>query len=284
MEDLGYKVFNMDLGIYDHNTRMFTKDGILYESYNQVKYGIEDTHDGIFLKNIEQSYLYEGLTKTIKPEIAVEKLIKYFDGFIFGCQVNYNPLNVNKTPIITFYISADAYEDEYNSNALKELKAIIGNLGYCIAAEKKINNYNYVFSLHPKFIYEVTEYVYNNCDGILYHITDVNTYQKIIKNGLIPRSNQKGINGDKYPDRVYFYTSKNYGLLNSYAKDLFRFKPEITKAIILKIDLKDRKSYIENYEATMYRFFDDPKGQNSVFTYENIDPACINVDKIINLK
>ena len=47
---------------------------------------------------------------------------------------------------------------------------------------------------------------------------------------------------------------------------------------------KDRKSYIENYEATMYRFFDDPKGQNSVFTYENIDPACINVDKIINLK
>ena len=110
MEDLGYKVFNMDLGMYDHNTRMFTKDGILYESYNQVKYGIEDTNDGIFLKNIEQSYLYEGLTKTMKPEIAVEKLIKYFDGFIFGCQVNYNPLNVNKTPIITFYISADAYD------------------------------------------------------------------------------------------------------------------------------------------------------------------------------
>ena len=80
-------------------------------------------------------------------------------------------------------------QNEYNSNALKELKAIIGNLGYCIAAEKKINNYNYVFSLHPKFIYEVTDYVYNNCDGILYHITDVNTYQKIIKNGLIPRSN-----------------------------------------------------------------------------------------------
>ena len=117
----------------------------------------------------------------MKPEIAVEKLIKYFDGFIFGCQVNYNPLNVNKTPIITFYISADAYEDEYNSNALKELKAIIGNLGYCIAAEKKINNYNYVFSLHPKFIYEVTDYVYNNCDGILYHITDVNLDEGYLK-------------------------------------------------------------------------------------------------------
>ena len=59
--------------------------------------------------------------------------------------------------------------------------------------------------------------------------------------------------------------------MTSYAKDLFRFKPEITKAIILKIDLKDRKSYIENYEATMHRGFDDTKGQNIVFTYENIN-------------
>lgn len=25
----------------------------------------------------------------------------------------------------------------------------------------------------------------------------------------------------------------------------------------------------------MYRFFDDPKGQNSVFTYENIDSKCM---------
>ena len=66
---------------------------------------------------------------------------------------------------------------------------IIFNSFYFLIFHYKINNYNYIFSLHPKFIYEVTDYVYNNCDGILYHITDVNTYQKIIKNGLIPRSN-----------------------------------------------------------------------------------------------
>ena len=33
----------------------------------------------------------------------------------------------------------------------------------------------------------------------------------------------------------------------------------------------------------MYRFFDDPKGQNSVFTYENIDPKCISLDKEIKV-
>ena len=40
----------------------------------------------------------------------------------------------------------------------------------------------------------------------------------------------------------------------------------------------------EKYSWLVDKIFDDPKGQNSVFTYENIDPACINVDKIINLK
>lgn len=47
------------------------------------------------------------------------------------------------------------------------------------------------------------------------------------------------------------------------------------------IDLKTRGSYIEGNKATMYRFFDDPKGQNSVFTYENIDSICISLDKEI---
>ena len=49
------------------------------------------------------------------------------------------------------------------------------------------------------------------------------------------------------------------------------------------IDLKTRGFYIEGNKATMYRFFDDPKGQNRVFTYENIDPKCISLDKEIKV-
>ena len=48
--------------------------------------------------------------------------------------------------------------------------------------------------------------------------------------------------------------------LESYAKDLFKNKQNINNAVILKIDLKTRGSYIEGNKATMYRFFDDPKG------------------------
>ena len=41
MEDLGYKVFNMDLGMYDHNTRMFTKDGIFVQEFRSIKEAAE---------------------------------------------------------------------------------------------------------------------------------------------------------------------------------------------------------------------------------------------------
>lgn len=33
----------------------------------------------------------------------------------------------------------------------------------------------------------------------------------------------------------------------------------------------------ENDTATHYRFFDDPRTVNGIFTYENIDPLCISI-------
>lgn len=277
---IGKKLFEMQFKYYDNKLKDFSKDNILFQSYNQLKYGIEDTCDYSYLKECEQNYLYEGLLYTMDPKLTLSKLIKYFDGFIHHYGIDYNPLQKDKTPILYFYIFKDNYEDEYNKQSINELESIINNLGYFIACKKKINN-NYVFMLHPKFIYELTDYIYKECDGILYHITDYNSYQKILQKGLIQRSKQ--INGDNYPDRIYFYTKFNYNRLESYAKDLFRNKQNINDIVILKIDLKSRNSYIEGNKETMYRFFDDPKGQNSVFTYENIDPKCLTFDKEIKI-
>lgn len=275
---IGKTLFEMKFNYYDNALREYSKDNIWFQSYNQLKYGIEDTCQYSYLKKCEQNYLYEGLLHTMDPNKALSKLKKYFDGFIHHAGIDYNPLQKDKTPLLYFYIYCDDYDDEYNKDALINLESIIYNLGYFIAAKKRQNG-NYVFMLHPKFIYELTDYVYKECDGILYHITDYKTYQKIQKNGLIPRSKQ--FNGDNYPDRVYFYLKYNYNKLESYAKDLFKNKQNINNAVILKIDLKTRGSYIEGNKATMYRFFDDPKGWNSVFTYENIDPKCISLDREI---
>ena len=65
-----------------------------------------------------------------------------------------------------------------------------------------------------------------------------------------------------YNIKVIYVISElfNYNKLESYAKDLFKNKQNINNAVILKIDLKTRGSYIEGNKATMYRFFDDPKG------------------------
>lgn len=130
----------------------------------------------------------------------------------------------------------------------------------------------------PKFLYEVTTSVYDSKgnDGVLYHITPCKYKQKIEKTGLIPKHANYRL--DNYPDRIYFYTKLQVNKLDILCKDLST-NTGITDWLILKIDLKDRRSYIENDKSTMYRFFEDPKAQHAVFTYENIDPQCISVYK-----
>lgn len=125
--------------------------------------------------------------------------------------------------------------------------------------------------------------------------------------GFIPR-NQSDY-GDDYPDRVYFFlniTRDNFqGAVNNFAeytKQNYRKKLEnaqedykngkISKEkynyivshryeyrdwIILKVNIKDSRSYNPDDMTTMYRFFDDPRSPG-IFTYENIDPQCISIE------
>mgnify|MGYP007012491723 CR=1 FL=1 len=161
-----------------------------------------------------------------------------------------------------------------------------------------------IFTLHPKYIIEVTKDVYDS-DGILYHITPQKNLKRIQEKGFIPRNDSEF--GDEYPDRVYFFTEIPPDNFRQYATDLAEYLKEgyrkrleqaqidfserrISKLkydyivrhrydyrdwVILKVDLKDRRSYIPNDITTTYRFFDDPRSQNGIFTYENIDPQCI---------
>ena len=115
--------------------------------------------------------------------------------------------------------------------------------------ELKDNNYVVVTKENPtksngeriKYTYEVYEEPYK---------------QKIEKYGLIPKHANYRL--DNYPDRIYFYTKLQVNKLDLLCKDLSS-NTGISDWLILKIDLKDRRSYIENDKSTMYRFFEDPK-------------------------
>lgn len=56
---IGKKLFDMQFKYYDKNLNEFSKDNIWFQSYNQLKYGIEDTCEYSYLKECEQNYLYE---------------------------------------------------------------------------------------------------------------------------------------------------------------------------------------------------------------------------------
>ena len=76
---IGKTLFEMKFNYYDNALREYSKDNIWFQSYNQLKYGIEDTCQYSYLKKCEQNYLYEGLLHTMDPNKALSKLKKYFD-------------------------------------------------------------------------------------------------------------------------------------------------------------------------------------------------------------
>ena len=285
MEDieLGAKVYKQQLGIYNQKTQLFESNNNWWrgeESYNTIKYcPFYSNTNRTYLKHCEQLYLYEGLIKSADPEQVVKILKNNAEGFIHDIRiVHYSLLIDMKCSVLDVFIHKDDYyELEDGKIAYEELGQLINNLGYFISGKKETDLCVYIVIM-PKFLYEVTASVYesNGNDGILYHITPAKYKHKIEKYGLIPKHANYRL--DNYPDRIYFYTKLQVNKLDLLCKDLSS-NTGISDWLILKIDLKDRRSYIENDKSTMYRFFEDPKAQNAVFTYENIDPQCISIYK-----
>ena len=71
---IGKTLFEMKFNYYDNALREYSKDNIWFQSYNQLKYGIEDTCQYSYLKKCEQNYLYEGLLHTMDPNKAYRNI------------------------------------------------------------------------------------------------------------------------------------------------------------------------------------------------------------------
>ena len=130
---------------------------------------------------------------------------------------------------LTKVLQVVIYSKDYQLHK-KQLKQYIEKCGYFISSiytEDKLTNIQF----EPKYIYELTsnnlsgsnsdliydknnDMIQNKCNGILYHITIGNKYDKIINNGLIPKSYKKKA---YHPERIYFYQSN---LLNNPYTDL----------------------------------------------------------------
>ena len=321
----GQKIFEAEhLGKYvpERKTFKWNPDcDIREDSYINVKYIRNLSSESLYLKLLEQRYLYEGLKTSSSIEEMIAKLQSFEEKELIHSVTKESPFfifNPDKTPEITFFMEKYIYEhkeeDEYADKLYKNMMLSIRLMGYFVAntSEGKLKGtdgeqYDVVwFTVHPKYIVEVTDQIYNNTDGILYHLTLRRNKEKILKNGFIPRNSKSYV--DNYPDRVYLFTrmppdnfqarvdefattrKKQYRKILEQARDdyntgkiskekynyIVNHRYDYRDWIIVEVNIKDHRSYIPGDKVTQYRFFDDPRCAG-IFTYENIDPLCINI-------
>lgn len=256
----------------------------LYENYIINKYGPKNLNWNYY------NFINESLIKTYEYDKLINKILSLLIDYKNNVDYQYdcNNFQNSNTKIIQFIFLEDVYNKIEN-----KLNNIINFYGFFISQLIKEDNNVYI-QIEPKYIEEATDFIYNNCKGILYHITIENLYNKIKNNGLIPKSlNKKSY----HPERIYFYFSENNISLQQFkiqANNLFKnykgyFLPYLNNYIIdnklnvliLKIDLNKYKqlTYLNNRESEKlhYRFFYDPNHPQAVFTYDSIHPACVDI-------
>ena len=252
---------------------------------------IEYFTENEFIKQ-RQKKLYEGLIRTIDPDKAIKilkKIVRHEKVFI----IKEKFINT-ETFTLRVSFKADFFYDGENKEILSLFFDTAMNLGYEISDISKNEDISYIdIYLDPLFIEEMTNKVYNEYNGILYHISDKRKYNKFIHTGIIPKNNEfikSKIFDDtyintffKYSDRTYFYLIPDYisdkakkKYLIDKAKDLNR-KHNYKELVVMKVDLKKTGIYNKKLLSTQYRFFEDPRAQNAVFTRETINPNYVEL-------
>lgn len=221
---------------YNHNNYKFN-DLYCYENYQKFLYESLKTHD-------IKSFTYKLYDKC--PSIR-----DYY-------------FNYNDNKELEDYVYIMCYDDSEE----EKIKQICTLYGYYIVNKELLeNNQDVIYCIEATFGYtDKTNYVYEACNGILYHITDSRFVNKILKYGLIPKHLDKRVT---HPGRIYCLTTDNKNDIKILAKELHPNR----RYTILKIDL--------NLYQEQLQFYQDPAySKYGVFTCENIPPYCIQIINI----
>lgn len=107
---------------------------------------------------------------------------------------------------------------------------------------------------------ECNDYVYNKCNGIIYHVPDQKRINDIMKSGLRMKGSK---NRYKFiMDRVYFICGESKSEINKRLLRIFNDKSVYDEnPVIFKIDLKKNNYNINFYEDPAYKNLD------AIYTY-----------------
>ena len=163
---------------------------------------------------------------------------------------------------------------------ISKLEQICRITGWQIAITRKSINNDYKIILTRKFGDDADELVYEECNGLLFHLTPYYKTKPILAKGITPKANSKM---EQHKERVYFSLSEKY--LSSLAKEMVQFnnwsKDEIENGefkfsiFVVMLNKLDKENDI------FPKFFIDPMAPNSVYTHDNIIPnTFVKVKKL----
>ena len=132
----------------------------------------------------------------------------------------------------------------------------------------------YSIILEPYKSKDVTNYIYDNCKGIIYTITSVEIYDKINNSKEITKHilkpNKKNSNEIFRDGRIYFICSENLDKIKGQLNQIGRLK-QLKFPVILKIDLNKYRHHL------IFRQDSSAFGYDAYFTEEPIPSYCIEV-------
>lgn len=208
---------------------------------------------------------------------------------------SYNPNKIKKYIKKYFDLEEWQYRIVKTCNNITGLNIVMPDLSDRIEELKKVLNENFgwyytngfewkndngqtykVLCFRPKFsdYKEIEKEILKN--PYLWHVTPFLVYQKIKKQGLIPKAKNTKF---EYPDKIYFLPGnfKYEDAVECY-KNISRFsKYKDDRWVILKVNVIDEQGNVP-------KFYYDPDYTGAIYTYESIRPNKIELINIIEPK
>jgi hypothetical protein len=221
-------------------------------------------------------FITEGLIQSVDTNLIKRHLSKVIEDDCVTIDdknkiyIHYTYLNISKakeihhkmTTLFGFYIAAietDDMGEPYLENEM--VLDIIEDLDYqakAMISEHEDNGFEDDEATKLSFVYESKfGEEYTNTVSKLYHMTDIDNVDKILSEGLVPKSRSKK---SLHPERIYLGISKE-----SFDEEFTDFKNELDRGVTLEVDAS-------NLNLKLYI---DPNMNNAVYTYDNINPKYI---------
>lgn len=224
-------------------------------------------------KNIMSEQMITEFLYTVDPEITAKQIIKQAG---YGVHINHSKNKIT----LTFDTLTKDYLDKVNKvmDKFGWYPSYIDNKN----GGKYLTNIDHFIGKHEIVIeYEAKYDTQAKLDSkYVYHLTPDILYPKIKISGLTPKSQSKLSN---HPERIYLLNPTDDDDMETIAITLWnsisnsKLKNSIGDYYLLRIDT----SKLPNH-----KFFEDPNfwmGNGAVWTYQNIPPSAISVDKLITV-